>query len=169
MWDIVFPHFISNPLPSSAIVNWDMTARFQLKNDIFWSSTNTSLYRNMLVLKSCHLFGMRLSKLSQNTNFWRQWRNSLLRKIYWTGINLAVVNSRTHSFISSLIAKWNWVFACGHWCEENEMLFRFSCGAISNHECQVKTIEWSSPTSGGEQWAFLNILKFIEVKKTILN
>ena len=34
-------------------------------------------------------------------------------------------------------------------------------------ECEVKTIELSSPTSGGEQWAFLNFIIFIAVKKTV--
>ena len=34
-------------------------------------------------------------------------------------------------------------------------------------ECEVKTIELSSPTSGGEQWAFPNFIIFIAVKKTV--
>ena len=39
-------------------------------------------------------------------------------------------------------------------------------------ECEVKTIELSSPTSGGEKWAFLNLLIFIarirtKIKKII--
>ena len=49
-----------------------------------------------------------------------------------------------------------------HWCEENEMVFVSHEGtfpATSDHksrvagngtECKVKTIELSSPTSGGE-------------------
>ena len=35
-------------------------------------------------------------------------------------------------------------------------------------ECEVKTIELSSLTSGGEQWPFLNFIIFIAVKKTAL-
>ena len=34
-------------------------------------------------------------------------------------------------------------------------------------EWEVKTIELSSPTSGGEQWAFLNFLILTAVKKTV--
>ena len=53
--------------------------------------------------------------------------------------------------------------------------FCLSRGAISSHEwpagngteCEVNTIELSSPTSGGEQWAFLNLHNFTAVKKTV--
>ena len=34
-------------------------------------------------------------------------------------------------------------------------------------ECEVKTIELSSQTSGGEQLAFLNFVIFTAVKKTV--
>ena len=72
-----------------------------------------------------------------------------------------------------------WVFVYRHWCEENEMVFvshevpfpatsdRRSRVAGNGTECEVKTIELSSPTSGGEQWAFLNFIIFIAVKKTV--
>ena len=73
-----------------------------------------------------------------------------------------------------------WVFVYHHWCEENEMGFvshevpfpaksdRRSRVAGNGTECEVKTIELSSPTSGGEQWSFLNFIIFIAVKKTVL-
>ena len=50
-----------------------------------------------------------------------------------------------------------------HWCEENEMVFvshevpfsatsdRRSREAKNGTKCEVKTVELSSPTSGGEQ------------------
>ena len=72
-----------------------------------------------------------------------------------------------------------WVFVYRHWCEENEMVFvshevpfpatsdRRSRVAGNGTECEVKTIELSSPTSGGEQWAFLNLHNFTAVKKTV--
>ena len=71
------------------------------------------------------------------------------------------------------------VFVYCHWCEENEMVFvsykvpfpdrsdRRSRVAGINTECEVKTIELSSSTSGGEQWAFLNFLILTAVKKTV--
>ena len=42
-----------------------------------------------------------------------------------------------------------------------------SQAAGNGTECEVKTIELSSPTSGGEQWAFLNLHNFTAVKKTV--
>ena len=39
--------------------------------------------------------------------------------------------------------------------------------AGNGNEWEVKTIELSSPTSGGEQWAFLNFLILTAVKKTM--
>ena len=75
--------------------------------------------------------------------------------------------------------KREWVFVYRHWCEENEMVFvshevpfpamsdRRSRVAGNGTEWEVKTIELSSPTSGGEQWAFLNFLILTAVKKTV--
>ena len=72
-----------------------------------------------------------------------------------------------------------WVFVYRHWCEENEMVFvshevpfpatsdRRSRVAGNGTEWEVKTIELSSSTSGGEQWAFLNFLILTTVKKTV--
>ena len=72
-----------------------------------------------------------------------------------------------------------WVFVYRHWCEENEMVFvshevpfpatsdRRSRVAGNGTECEVKTIELFSPTSGGEQWAFLNFIILTVVKKTV--
>ena len=37
--------------------------------------------------------------------------------------------------------------------------------ARNGTECEAKTIELSLPTSGGYQWAFLNFLRLIAVKK----
>ena len=72
-----------------------------------------------------------------------------------------------------------WVFVYRHWCQENEMVFgshevpfpamsdQRSQAAGNGTECEVKTIELSSSTSGGEQWAFLNFHNFTAVKKTV--
>ena len=72
-----------------------------------------------------------------------------------------------------------WVFVYLHWCEENEMVFvshEVSFPATSDWrswvagngtEWEVKTIELSSTTSGGEQWAFLNFVILTAVKKTV--
>ena len=72
-----------------------------------------------------------------------------------------------------------WVFVYRHWCEENEMFFvshevwspatsdRRSRVAGNGTEWEVKTIELSSSTSGGEQWAFLNCFILTAVKKTV--
>ena len=77
-------------------------------------------------------------------------------------------------------SKQKWVFVYRYWCEENEMVFvshevpfpatsdRRSRVAGNGTECEVKSIELSSPTSGDEQWAFLNFIIFIAVKKTLL-
>ena len=73
----------------------------------------------------------------------------------------------------------NCLFVYCHWCEENEMVFvshevpfpatsdRRSRVAGNGTEWEVKTIELSSPTSGGEQWAFLNFIILTAVKKTV--
>ena len=72
-----------------------------------------------------------------------------------------------------------WVFVDSHWCEENEMVFvshevpfpatsdRRTQVAGNGTEWEVKTIELSSSTSGGEQWAFLNFFILTAVKKTV--
>ena len=72
----------------------------------------------------------------------------------------------------------SWVFVYRHWCEENEMVFvshevpfpatsdRRSRVAGNGTEWEVKTIELSSSTSGGEQWAFLHFFILTAVKKT---
>ena len=74
---------------------------------------------------------------------------------------------------------WKWVFVYRHWCEENEMVFvshevpfpatsdRRSRVAGNGTEWEVKTIELSSSTSGGEQWAFLHFFILTAVKKTV--
>ena len=73
--------------------------------------------------------------------------------------------------------KWISVYRQG--CEENEMVFvshevplpatsdQRSRVAGNGTECDVKTIELSSPTNGGEQWNFLNLHNFTAVKKTV--
>ena len=73
----------------------------------------------------------------------------------------------------------SWVFVYCHWCEKNEMVFvshevsfpaksdQRSWVAGNGTEWVVTTIKLSSPTNGGEQWAFLNFLNFTAVKKTI--
>ena len=72
-----------------------------------------------------------------------------------------------------------WVFVYRHWIEENEMVFvshkvpftvmsgQRSWVAGNGTEWEVKTIVSSSPTSGGEQWAFVNFLNFIKFTKTV--
>ena len=63
-----------------------------------------------------------------------------------------------------------------HCCKENEMVFvshEVTFPATSDRvagngtKWKVKTIEFSSSTSGGEQLSFLNFLNFTAVKKTI--
>ena len=80
-----------------------------------------------------------------------------------------------------LLFRWHqkWVFVYRNWCEENEIVFvshevpfpatsdRRSRVAGNGTEWGVKTIELSSSTSGGEQWAFLNFLIITAVKKTM--
>ena len=85
----------------------------------------------------------------------------------------------TWSTVEDWGGRQKWVFVYRHWCEENEMVFvshkvpfpatsdRRSRVAGNGTEWEVKTIELSSPTSGGEQWAFLNFFILTAVKKTV--
>ena len=87
--------------------------------------------------------------------------------------------SKNHLIVFTNQWRWTWVFVYRHWCEENEMVFvshevpfpatsdRRSRVAGNGTEWEVKTIELSSSTSGGEQWAFLHFFILTAVKKTV--
>jgi len=97
---------------------------------------------------------------------------------FLTVLSLGTVWSNLQGFLLVKVNR-EWVFVYRHWCEENEMVFvshevpfpatsdRRSRVAGNGTEWEVKTIELSSSTSGGEQWAFLNFIILTAVKKTV--
>ena len=69
-------------------------------------------------------------------------------------------------FIDTGVKKMKW-FLSSHKVPFPATSDRRSRVAGNGTEWEVKTIELSSSTSGGEQWAFLNFLILTAVKKTV--
>ena len=135
-----------------------------------------------------NFFGSKEMSICLPSLVWRKWNGfcpswGVISSHEWpkftSGWKWHRVWSKNHWIVFTNQWRWTWVFDYCHWCEENEMVFvshevsfpatsdRRSRVAGNGTECEVKTIELSSPTSGGEQWAFLNLHNFTAVKKTV--